>query len=220
MTMRIVALPGVFRPRSDCWLLASTMREGELARGASVLDLFTGSGALAVAAARSGAHTVTASDLSFRAVLNARLNARMNGVRLRERRGDLFAPIAKERFDLILANPPYVPSRNGAPPRRRSECAWEAGPTGRLLLDRLCAEAGAHLTPGGSVLLVQSSLSGERETLDALAASGLTAEVLARRRGPLGPIVAARAAELERRGLLAPGQREEDLLVIRAGHAR
>jgi release factor glutamine methyltransferase len=217
--MRIVALPGVFRPRSDCWLLASVIRDGVLARGASVLDLFTGTGALGVAAAKAGARAVTVSDLSFRAALNALVNARLNGVRLRARRGDMFAPIAEERFDLILANPPYVPGCNGGPPRRGRQRAWEGGPTGRLLLDRLCAEAGAHLTAGGSLLLVQSSLSGERETLDALAAGELTSEVLSRRRGPLGPIVAARAATLERRGLLAPGQREEELLVIRARSA-
>jgi release factor glutamine methyltransferase len=64
------------------------------------------------------------------------------------------------------------------------------------------------------VLVVQSSLSGERETLAALSATGLEADVLVRRRGGLGPIVSARAAALESRGLLAPGEREEDLLVI------
>jgi release factor glutamine methyltransferase len=66
------------------------------------------------------------------------------------------------------------------------------------------------------VLIVVSSVTGENETLGALRAGGLEPEVLARRRGPLGPIVSARAEALERRGILAPGEREEEMLVIGA----
>lgn len=215
--MRTLTLPGVLRPPSDCRLLASVMRERGLARGRSVLDVFTGTGALAVAAALEGAGAVTAVDVSRRCVLNARLNARLNGVRVRALRGDLFAPVEGERFDLILANPPYVPGESAELPDRGASRAWEGGIDGRALLDRLCAEAVDNLTPGGAVLVVHSSLSGERATLDRLAAAGLGAEVVARRRGPLGPIVAGRAELLERRGVLAPGQREEELVVVHAG---
>jgi release factor glutamine methyltransferase len=52
------------------------------------------------------------------------------------------------------------------------------------------------------------------ETLERLAESGLRAGIVARRRGPLGPLLAARAPMLESRGLLAPGQRDEELAVI------
>jgi release factor glutamine methyltransferase len=213
--VRILTLPGVFQPRSDARLLAATMRERELARGARVLDLFTGSGALALAAAREGARAVTAVDVSRRAVATCRLNARRNGLSVEARRGDLFAPVAGERFDLILANPPYLPGAGGLP-RAGAARAWEGGGDGRRLLDRLCDAAPAHLAPGGSLLLVQSSLCGERATLDRLAAAGLDAAVLARRPGPLGPLMRARAELLEARGLLARGCREEDLLVIGA----
>jgi release factor glutamine methyltransferase len=132
------------------------------------------------------------------------------------RRGDLFAPVGDARFDLVLANPPYVPGPSDRLPRRGAELAWEAGGDGRAVLDRLCAELGAHLEPGGSALIVHSSLAGEHQSLESLAATGLDPEVAARRRGPLGPIVAARAELLERRGLLAPGERTEELIVIRA----
>jgi release factor glutamine methyltransferase len=191
------------------------MRDRDLARHASVLDVFTGSGALAVAAALEGAREATAVDISVRAVLNARLNALLNGVRVDALRGDLFAPVSGRRFDLILANPPYVPSESAMLPRRGRSRAWEGGIDGRALLDRVCAEAAGHLTPGGSLLMVHSSLSGETATLNALASRGLEPEVLARRRGPLGPISAARVETLERRGLLAPGEREEELVVVR-----
>jgi release factor glutamine methyltransferase len=181
-----------------------------------VLDPFTGSGILALAAARAGA-AATAVDVSRRAVACAALNARLNGVRVRALPGDLFAPVAGERFDLIVANPPYVPGAQDGPARGAAR-AWEGGADGRALIDRLCAEAPAHLTPGGELLIVHSEVCGERATLDRLAAAGLEAEVVERHRGPLGPLMEARRAELERRGLLAPGAREEEVLVF-AGRA-
>ena len=216
--MRIITLPGVFQPHSDARLLAAVMRERGLAVGARVLELFVGSGAVAIAAAREGAREVTVVDVSRRALLTSVINARRNGVRLRTRRGDLFAPVAGERFDLILANPPYVPSPTEKLPRSGAARAWEGGGDGRALLDRLCDEAPVHLAPGGTLLLVQSSICGERATLARLEAAGLHAERLAAERGPLGPLMRERAPLLEERGLLAPGRREEELLVL-AGRA-
>ena len=190
------------------------MRERGLARDARALDVFTGSGVLAVAAGRAGAREVTAVDISRRAAFCARVNGRLNGVRVRARAGDLFEPVRWESFDLITANPPYVPGERV--PARGAARAWEGGPHGRLLVDRFAAEVADHLAPGGAVLMVVSSLTGEDETLDALRAGGLRPEVVERERGPLGPLVSARAETLERRGLLAPGEREEEMLVIEA----
>jgi release factor glutamine methyltransferase len=207
-------LPGVFRPPSDSWLLAGVMRERGLARDARVLDVFTGSGVLAVAAGLAGAREVTAVDVSRRAALCAALNGRVNGTRVRARRGDLFDPVRWESFDLITANPPYVPGDEV--PAAGAARAWEGGFDGRALVNRFTAEAAGHLSPGGSVLMVVSSLTGEAETLQLLDEGGLEAEVVARERGPLGPLVSARAELLEERGLLAPGEREEEMLVIEA----
>lgn len=211
-------MPGVFRPRSDARLMVEAMGR-ELPPGAAVLDVFTGSGVLAVAAARA-TKDVTAVDVSRRAVACARINARLNGVAVRALRGDLFAPVAGERFDAIVANPPYVPGELAADRARGAARAWEGGPDGRALLDRLCAEAPDHLRPLGVLLLVQSSVSGLEATARLLTRSGLDAEVVERRRGPLGPLLAERAPALEQRGVLRPGQREEDLLVIRARRPR
>lgn len=211
--MRLLTLPGVFRPRSDAWLLAGVLA-ARVPSGAAVLDLFTGSGVLAIAAGRAGGGPVTAVDVSRRAVACARVNGRLNGVAVRALRGDLFAPVATKSFDLISANPPYVPGADGALPARGPARAWEGGREGRAALDRLCSEARDHLVSGGELLLVQSALVGVDETLTRLDAAGLRAAVVARRRGPLGPLMAARASILEERGVLAPGQRDEELVVV------
>lgn len=211
--MRIVALPGVFHPISDSRLLAARAC-ATASPGARVLELCTGSGAVAVALARCGAAAVTAVDRSWRATLTVRLNARRNGVSVRARRGDLFDAVPGERFDLVVANPPYVPARDAALPLRGPGRATDAGHDGRVLLDRICAQAADHLTPGGALLVVHSSVIGGEETLERLRSGGLEASVTDRRPGPLGPLMRARRELLERRGLLEPGADHEELLVI------
>ncbi|MBB5084085.1 methyltransferase, partial [Nonomuraea endophytica] len=111
--MFLLRPPGVYRPQGDTDLLAAALAADVLPAGARVLDLCTGTGMLALCAARGGLARVTAVDLSWRAVLAARVNAMVRGLRVRVRRGSLFAPIGREMFDLIVANPPYVigPSR-------------------------------------------------------------------------------------------------------------
>src|ERR687895_1078166 len=101
--VRLLTLPGVFAPISDSRFLADVLREQTLPLRASVLDLCTGSGILAITAALRGARSVTAVDCSRRAVLTARLNARLNGVRVRALRGDLLEPLHGEELDLIVS---------------------------------------------------------------------------------------------------------------------
>jgi release factor glutamine methyltransferase len=212
--MRLLTLPGVFRPRPDSWMLLRALRAERLPRGARVLDVGTGSGVLAVGAAIDGARA-TAIDVSRRAVLCAALNARLNGVRVRALRGNLLEPVCGERFDAIVANPPYLPAADDVPPTRGPARAWDAGRDGRALLDVLCAEAPGHLARGGVLLMVHSELCGTASTLAALREQGLDAEPVVRRRGPLGPLLGARTAMLEARGLLALGQRDEEVVIVR-----
>ena len=215
MQVRLLRLPGVFPPHSDSWLLAAQMLAEPVPRAGSILDLCTGSGLLAVLAAREHRTEVVAVDVSRRAVITARLNARLNGVRLKAIRGDLFAPVGARRFDLIVSNPPYLPTTNGDPGSHSSARAWEAGPSGRRYIDRICREAPAHLRRGGALLLVHSAVCGEALTVKALEAAGVEPAVVKRRRGPLGPRLQARVAWLRARGLLGEDASEE-MLVIRA----
>ena len=116
----------------------------------SVLDLCTGSGCLAVLAARAYPRAcVTASDLSADALAVARRNV---GRRVRLVRSDLFEKLSG-RFDLILTNPPYVTARamRALPPEYRHEpgLALAAGSDGLEVVRRILAQAPAHLNPGG-----------------------------------------------------------------------
>jgi release factor glutamine methyltransferase len=210
MHMRLFIPPGVFRPRSDSWMLADAVAD-RTRPGATALDPFTGSGVLAVAAAMEGA-TATAIDVSRRAVLSARLNARLNGVAVEVLRATDLSPLGERRFDLIAANPPYLPSADRR--TRGAARAWAAGPDGRRFVDRLCADAPSRLVPGGRLLLVHSSVCGEGATLSALEAGGLEASVIARETGPIGPLMASGLAELSNGN--GPAPHREELLIFEA----
>lgn len=212
-----MTLPGVFAPISDSRLLARALEAERLEPGTRVLDLCTGSGLLALTAARRGCE-VTAVDVSRRAVATVRINAARSGLRVRTLRGRLFEPVGRERFDLIVANPPYVPAAEDAVPTRGARRAWDAGRDGRAVLDALLDEAPRHLRAHGAVLVTHSSIVGTAATRHRLARGGLRAEVVGCEVGPLGPLMRERTPLLERRGLLAPQARDEAIVVV-AGRA-
>ncbi|WP_055556496.1 HemK2/MTQ2 family protein methyltransferase [Streptomyces sp. NBRC 110028] len=215
--MRLIAPPGVYAPQDDTTLLADAVRREPGVPGAKVLDIGTGTGALAVLAARCGAAGVEAVDVSARAVLAAWLNARLHGEPVRVRLGGLASVAQGRRFDVVLANPPYVPSRHPRPfERAGGGRAWNAGQDGREMLDRLCDRMPGLLRPRGVLLLVQSALSGVETTLERLAAQGLHADVTARRVIPFGPVLLRHSPWLVARGLIGPGEDKEELVVIRA----
>lgn len=212
----LLSPPGVYRPQDDTAVLTGVMRRGEYARDRHVLDLGTGSGVLALAAAEAGAASVTAVDLSRRAVAAAWINSRLHRAPLSVRRGDLFAPCAGRRFDLILSNPPYVPAETATLPRHRIARCWDGGLDGRTVLDRICAGAAEHLMPDGVLLMVHSVLCRVEDTVARLADAGMTAEIVGHTRIPFGPVLRARAGMLAARGLIEAGTTAEDLVVVQA----
>ncbi|MCM2513805.1 methyltransferase [Streptomyces griseoincarnatus] len=213
--VRSLVLPGVYAPQEDTALLAAALADEPVEPGAAVLDVGTGSGALALTAARRGAR-VTAVDVSRRAVYAARLNALRAGLPLEVVRGNLFEPVRGRSFDLVLANPPYVPAPGAHRPPRGPARAWDAGGDGRLVLDRICHETPGLLRPGGVLLLVQSALSDPGATVDCLRSAGLKSSVTQRQRIAFGPVLRTRVAWLRERGLLSPDENDEELVVVRA----
>ncbi|WP_326570007.1 methyltransferase [Actinacidiphila glaucinigra] len=215
--MCLLCPPGVYHPQDDTLLLEDALKRERLVDDADVLDLGTGSGALALAAAEA---QMTAVDASVSAVCTTWLNARLNGLRVKVVRGDLCSPVSGRRFDLITANPPYVPSPQAGLPTRGRALAWDAGSDGRALLDRICSDAPPLLAPGGVLLLVHSALCCVERTLGRLRHAGLRAAVTERRYIPFGPVLRDRSAWLEAQGLIAAGEEKEELVVIRAKRER
>ena len=214
-------IDGVYPPQHDSQLLIGCLENSGLARGRRVLDLCTGSGVVAIAAAEQGAESVVASDICPRAVNCTRGNAAYAGVSIDVLEGSWSHALDYAPFDLIVSNPPYVPT----PPAGDTEVipltagparAWNAGIDGRMVLDPLCESAAGLLDVGGSLLMVQSELSGVEKSLESLRATGLDAEVIAWQRIPFGPVLSARAGWLEVTGQIKRGCRTEKLVVIRA----
>lgn len=212
--LRLRALPGVYAPAEDSRLLAAALA-AETLDGARVLDLCTGTGLLAVTAARAGAAEVVAIDVSRRAALNARLNLWRHGGHGRVHRGDLFGAVPAGGYDVIVSNPPYVPAARDRLPTHGPARAWDGGRDGRAIVDRICAEGPPRLRPGGRLLMVHSGVNDAEQSLRALRAAGLDARVLIRREIAFGPVMRRRARLLRDAGLIDEGQRREELVVIR-----
>lgn len=149
--------PGVLIPRADTEALCERAII-RLPRGGRALDLCCGTGCLGVslALARPDAE-VTLSDLSRDAVVLARENALLLGADVRAAQGDLFEPLQGRVFDLILSNPPYIPSPGlpGLQPevKREPSLALDGGADGLAFYRRILSEAKGHLSPGGWLLL-------------------------------------------------------------------
>lgn len=216
----IFAAPDVYRPQEDSRLLIDTLERTTVVVGRRVVDLCTGSGIIAIAAAELGADAVTAWDISEDAVRCAQRNARTAGVDVEVKLGMFSNALAEGPYDVVVSNPPYVPTSSTIdltiPQSADPTWSWDGGEDGRLIIDPLCAMAPALLADGGTMLLVQSEFSGVEQTVAALRSAGLTVDVAAWQLIPFGPVLHAQAPWLESRGLLPAGRRDEELVVIRA----
>jgi release factor glutamine methyltransferase len=173
--------PGVLHPRhfASSRMLARHVMTRNLA-GRSVADLGTGSGLLALLAARAGAK-VTALDLSPAAVSCASENARRNGLqdRVRVIRSDVFAGLeGADRFDFVITNPPFYARDATSLP----DHAFAAGASNDFFA-RLAASLPARLTGDGVLLMILSSDIDDSPIARVLEARGLQGRVLEEKRG-------------------------------------
>ncbi len=134
---------------------------------ARVLDVGCGAGSLALAAAHRGAASVLAVDLDPRAVALTTWNARLNGLEVDARVGSLMEPAGDARFDLIVAQPPFVPQ----PPDVRATTYLHGGHRGDELALTLLAQLHAGLVEGGRALVLMDTAPPTGSALDRVRAA-------------------------------------------------
>lgn len=154
--LRLNVPPSVFHPGVfvTSRMFADFLRTLDL-RGKTVAEIGTGSGILALCAARAGARSVLALDINPAAAAAAQQNAKLNGLDaiVSARVSDLMSAVsADESFDVLISSPPSFAGE----PRDMADRAWHAGP-GYRDLQPLFHQAVAHLTPGGVMYLLLSS---------------------------------------------------------------
>jgi release factor glutamine methyltransferase len=148
--------PTVFHPK----FFVSSQRFAEFIdaldlKGKRVIDVGTGSGILALAAARAGAASVVAADINPNAALNAAENARANGFgdRIVGVCSNLLSGLApRPMFDVILSSPP----KHAGEPKNLADRGWKAGPAYRDVA-ALFDQARERLNPGGKIYVMVSS---------------------------------------------------------------
>ncbi|HEV2231047.1 MAG TPA: HemK2/MTQ2 family protein methyltransferase, partial [Thermoplasmata archaeon] len=146
----------VYPPREDTFLLE---RAAGSRRGERVLEIGVGEGRAALRSARDGAFVV-ATDLNLEALRSVRRRAKASGVTIDAVRTDLARGL--KRFDLVLANPPYLPtSAASRDPDPWVNLALDGGPDGTKVMARIVRSLPAHLAPGARALLVVSSLQSK-----------------------------------------------------------
>lgn len=169
------------RPETE-WLLHLALNDSAATTAVRVTDVGTGTGALALGwkAARPKSQ-VSAVDISGEALALAAENAALNGLEVTLIQGDLLEPLTRQAVDLILSNPPYLPSSDAGTldpevERHDPPLALYGGPDGLELARRLAAQARSALTLGGVMWLELDPRNAEAFAAE-LRESGWQAEV-------------------------------------------
>ena len=164
----------VYIPAEDSYLLADNLLIEE---NQSVLEIGTGSGIVAMYASKL-TDKITVTDINFDACELARKNFEDNNIKNIEILfGNLFEPVKNRKVVVILFNTPYLPTEDGEVLDDTLNYAFDGGLNGRKVIDLFLNEVGNHLNDGGIVQLIQSSLSGNEETLEKLDKLGFIAEI-------------------------------------------
>ena len=151
-TIKIRHCASVYSPGEDSRLMAEAVEEH--AQG-KVLDMGTGAGVLGIVAAKIGCD-VTFVDNNVKSIQCARQNAEQNDVSGKFIVSDLFGEV-KGRFNTIIFNPPYLPSKDM--PKSPELRALEGGRGGREVIERFLEEYKRHVSAKHSVLMAESSLN-------------------------------------------------------------
>ena len=175
-SLRLAVSPAVLVPRPETELLVERALALRAAPGGRVADLGTGCGAIALSLAKERpGWQVTATDLSPAALELARANAASLSLsRIEFREGSWYEPLAGERYDLLLSNPPYVaahdPVLSRPPLALEPSLALTPGADALECLRTLVRGAGAHLEADGWVLLEHGAEQGSEVRRELVAA--------------------------------------------------
>ena len=172
--IELQVMPGVFPPRPDTRLLIDSLT---IEPGSAVLDLGTGTGVLAIWAARQGADRVLATDIAGAAAYNARQNVQRLGLEacIEVRSGNMFACISRfETFDMILAN---LPGRNKPATDDMAAAQWDTDFKAHCALFEGAAR---HLTSGGAIYMAQANYPDLPATVELARENGFTTRVIAK----------------------------------------
>ena len=174
--IKICLFEGVYPPKLDSFLVAEELMR-VVKEGHKVLDVGTGSGILAIIAAKKGAFTV-ATDIHEDSIKCAKYNASLNNVKLDVRVGNLFEPIKEgELFDVIVSNMTSLPT----PPDEQYDeyitRTVDAGPDGRKYLDPLIRQMPQYLKENGCFLTQHSNFANIEKTKQMLEELGFDVEV-------------------------------------------
>ena len=174
-SLDLAVSPDVLVPRPETELVVERALDLAIAPVMRVADLGTGSGAIALALARERPRwQLLATDASASALAVAQRNAQALGLAVEFRLGDWYTPLAAERFDLLLSNPPYVAADDPALHVLRHEprMALTPGADALQCLRLLAHGAMQHLVPGGWLVLEHGAAQGA-QLRDELVLAGL-----------------------------------------------
>ena len=184
--------PEVYEPAEDSILLLKNLVD---VRDKEVLEIGVGTGLISIACAKKGAKRVVGVDINPYAVELAKENAKLNNVNITFFKSDLFENV-NGKFDIILFNPPYLPTSEDDKINTYLNYAFDGGKDGREILDRFIDNLPNYLKKGGVAQILQSSLSGEKETINKLKSLGFKVEISARLKVPFEELMVINAWRL------------------------
>ncbi len=184
--------PEVYEPAEDSILLLKNLVD---VKDKDVLEVGVGTGLISIACAKKGAKKVVGVDINPYAIKLAKENAKLNNVNVSFFESDLFENVDGE-FDVILFNPPYLPTSENEKINNYLNYAFDGGKNGREILDRFIYELPNYLKKGGIAQILQSSLTGERETINKLKSLGFKVEISARLKVPFEELMVINAWRL------------------------
>jgi len=159
----------VYAPDDDSYILIEAVDNIDNTFN-TALDMCCGTGIIGIYAANKS-NKLTFCDILPDAVECAKMNCNIFGINADFIVSDLFENV-KEKFDLIMFNPPYLPTNKNTRIKGKLNVALDGGANGRQIIDRFIHEFEAHLTVNGKVLMVSSSLSNTDKTVQTLINKG------------------------------------------------